>query len=448
MSNPFLVSPDTLDGGATNTNPFASAMQSTTYTNHQAKAADESDDEEDLGMSYIEMMCAAPREDNALARSILNTESSERTAETLRVRGAFENDDDDDSVQYENWKPRNEDDGSGCLLSSSAKTPRYTGGLQGPPVVEMTSETRSSSQATPTVDGATTSAPSRIPPNKRDTLWIKPDATTSSSNSGSANPTIAAISGNKDTAAVMRQRERKKHQLQQQQQRNASKHQGKRVGPEQCSPEKSTQANTAVSDRGSDDAPQKPTVKATPGAADAPHGGRGKHTQAFEHTREQLAALYASVHDQDGADCEPLNLKKYLNGAVNDMNSIAHEHLIVSRTFCKGPLSKMGAIRKNWKDRWFVLDLERQSLAYYVDESMANLKGGMRLEDIHCAVFSDDASEKGKRSFQIACENRTFNITAPTVVLARVWVAAINSFAYYAHGRNPVKASAIPSNGL
>lgn len=71
------------------------------------------------GRRYIEMMCAEPREDNALARSILNAESSQRTAETLRERGAFENDDDDDSVQYENWTPKNSSDGSGCLLSSS-----------------------------------------------------------------------------------------------------------------------------------------------------------------------------------------------------------------------------------------------------------------------------------------------------------------------------------------
>lgn len=42
---------------------------------------------------------------------------------------------------------------------------------------------------------------------------------------------------------------------------------------------------------------------------------------------------------------------------------------------CKGFLTKLGAKRKNWLDRWFVLDLQTKILSYYTDMSETKLKG-------------------------------------------------------------------------
>lgn len=64
-------------------------------------------------MSYIEMMCADEREDNALARSILHTDPQ---------ADIFSRPLSDEQPEYENWDPVGATDGSGCLFVTSTGT--------------------------------------------------------------------------------------------------------------------------------------------------------------------------------------------------------------------------------------------------------------------------------------------------------------------------------------
>ena len=53
----------------------------------------------------------------------------------------------------------------------------------------------------------------------------------------------------------------------------------------------------------------------------------------------------------------------------------------VSRHTMKGFLTKEGGFRKNWLERWFVLDLNHSTLTYYTDMKLSQMKGGIKLAD-------------------------------------------------------------------
>lgn len=58
----------------------------------------------------------------------------------------------------------------------------------------------------------------------------------------------------------------------------------------------------------------------------------------------------------------------------------------------KGALTKQGGIRKNWLDRWFVLNLATRTLKYYTDKSESQQKGVINVMDIVMAVRDNSVS--------------------------------------------------------
>lgn len=121
-------------------------------------------------------------------------------------------------------------------------------------------------------------------------------------------------------------------------------------------------------------------------------------------------------------------------------------------------------MRKNWKERWFEFDLRTRAVKYYPNKSKAVLKGGILLQEVRmlprgfhthahcpfgenrpstavlslqvqCAVLSAETTEKGKRSFSVVCDTRTYNLTADSPGTVKSWIVAFNAIGKHAHNR-------------
>ena len=88
-------------------------------------------------------------------------------------------------------------------------------------------------------------------------------------------------------------------------------------------------------------------------------------------------------------------------------------------------------MRKNWLERWFVLDLRSGRLTYYADMTEQSIKGEMSLRDITSALHLTpaDTKEASARTFSIITVGRTFNVRAETAAVMYVWIEAINMVA-------------------
>ena len=58
------------------------------------------------------------------------------------------------------------------------------------------------------------------------------------------------------------------------------------------------------------------------------------------------------------------------------------------------------------------------------------------MEEVRCAVQSTDPSDKGKRSFSVICDSRTYNLTADSPGTVKAWVIAFNAIGKHAHNRS------------
>ena len=68
------------------------------------------------------------------------------------------------------------------------------------------------------------------------------------------------------------------------------------------------------------------------------------------------------------------NLQTYLITTLG--SAVCHSTDIrLAPMSCRGYMSKLGAVRKNWKRRWVVLDLETHTISYFVNDQEKNLKG-------------------------------------------------------------------------
>jgi len=88
-------------------------------------------------------------------------------------------------------------------------------------------------------------------------------------------------------------------------------------------------------------------------------------------------------------------------------------------------------MRKNWLERWFVLDLRAGRLTYYSDMTEQTVKGEMSVRDITSALHltPGDTKEASTRAFSIITSGRTFNVRAETVDVMNIWIEIINVIA-------------------
>lgn len=105
-------------------------------------------------------------------------------------------------------------------------------------------------------------------------------------------------------------------------------------------------------------------------------------------------------------------------------SSIVPAGLALGAMFMKGALTKQGGIRKNWLDRWFVLNLATRTLKYYTDKSESQQKGVINVMDIVMAVHPQ--GELGSKFSIVTNTGRTYHLSATSVPIMDAWITGIN----------------------
>lgn len=93
-----------------------------------------------------------------------------------------------------------------------------------------------------------------------------------------------------------------------------------------------------------------------------------------------------------------------------------------------GKLLKRGHIRKNWKERFFVLISNEKTLKYYSDSNMMKLKGEVKLfspNETIVELISDINFENNKNVFSIRNSNYILYVSASSALFAEYWIRAI-----------------------
>ncbi|KAK2567544.1 Myotubularin-related protein 2 [Acropora cervicornis] len=84
-------------------------------------------------------------------------------------------------------------------------------------------------------------------------------------------------------------------------------------------------------------------------------------------------------------------------------------------------------VRKSWKKRWFVLDLNKKYLAYFETEKAESPKGAISFNTI-TRVYEHQNCGKSKRPFRFCVDtpDRTYTINAPSERSMNIWIMCLN----------------------
>lgn len=120
------------------------------------------------------------------------------------------------------------------------------------------------------------------------------------------------------------------------------------------------------------------------------------------------------------AEAAQVNLGEYLRATGPVPAAV-----LLSQHAVKGYLGKRGKIHKNWNRRWFVFDLTKGHLAYFVKEDEHRQKGRIELRSV-CKVFqAREERERGRRRFMVATPARLFEMEADSEELLVFWMRVI-----------------------
>ncbi|KAJ8271501.1 hypothetical protein COCON_G00103600 [Conger conger] len=100
----------------------------------------------------------------------------------------------------------------------------------------------------------------------------------------------------------------------------------------------------------------------------------------------------------------------------------------------QGYMMKKGHKRKNWTERWFVLQLS--SVSYYVGEDLSEKKGNILLDRSSCVESLPDRDGK-KCLFIIKCSDKSFEISASDTKKKQEWMQAVQSCIQALRGGQP-----------
>ncbi|KAK3742222.1 hypothetical protein QZH41_008996 [Actinostola sp. cb2023] len=117
------------------------------------------------------------------------------------------------------------------------------------------------------------------------------------------------------------------------------------------------------------------------------------------------------------------SLQDYLHST--GVNFSKESTVKVTDTHCSGYMIKRGQVHKNWRKRWFVLDLTKRCLAYFEHEKSQHPKGAISYQSITQVYRQRDTEKKKRCLFYVDTPGRTFAIQPPNERCMDIWMACL-----------------------
>lgn len=118
------------------------------------------------------------------------------------------------------------------------------------------------------------------------------------------------------------------------------------------------------------------------------------------------------------------SIKEYLHSEGIDFRS--EKDVQVTESQCCGYMVKQGQVRRNWKRRWFVLDLTKKYLAYFETEKADSPKGAISCKTI-TRVYEHKKCGKSKHQFLFCVDTpgRTYTMYTPSEQSMKIWMTCL-----------------------
>uniref|UniRef100_A0AAY5EXA9 Switch-associated protein 70 n=1 Tax=Electrophorus electricus TaxID=8005 RepID=A0AAY5EXA9_ELEEL len=130
-------------------------------------------------------------------------------------------------------------------------------------------------------------------------------------------------------------------------------------------------------------------------------------------TAWELIELVGTGHFSKGMDRQTLSM---------GISEVFQE--LILDVLKQGYMMKKGHKRKNWTERWFVL--QPSSISYYVGEDLTEKKGDIHL-DGNCCVESLPDKDGKKCLFFVKCSDKSYEISASDKKKKQEWIQAIQT---------------------
>lgn len=105
------------------------------------------------------------------------------------------------------------------------------------------------------------------------------------------------------------------------------------------------------------------------------------------------------------------------------------KHISLTKTTCRGYMTKMGGRIKTWRKRWFVFNRTKRSFLYFSNEKdEGKPKGGMYFQAIQEVYFDHLRQYKSPNpnlTFCVKTRERTYFLVAPSPEAMRIWMDVI-----------------------
>lgn len=161
-----------------------------------------------------------------------------------------------------------------------------------------------------------------------------------------------------------------------------------------------------------------------------------------EKARQEEAEKLAKEEEDHRKEMESRNYRLPgfdLAERMKKVSAISSSDIEVTARGAKGFLNKMGGTYKSWHKRWFVLNVDDQTVKYFSSPTSSTEKNGFRLEDISRCYIPKKGSKESitkhaaikKYLFVVETPQRTFYCEGLNEQSQQLWQAILNDFAEY-----------------